>query len=181
MASNLRVKFCKRQCKHLSKSIVINPSPSKKTYPELAPDPSSKSTSPTTITVVTSGPNEKPSSIDDISYHKRRKPFVILGEISKDSFKCLNSSPFRPRATYVSVKLLNHIPSFTEREPPVPNMGVDENLNQSFMARLPYGTSDITIAHIIHLNRSSPPFSFVTCLIFSLVFCLIMIFIAPRW
>lgn len=124
MTSNLRVKFCERQCKHLSKSIVINPSPSKKTYPELAPDPSSKSTSPTTITVVTSGPNEKPSSIDDISYHKTRKPFVILGEISKDSFKCLNSSPFQPRATYVSVKLLNHIPSFTEREPPMPNMGV---------------------------------------------------------
>ena len=37
MASNLRVEFCERQCKRLSESITINPTPSKKSLPGTYP------------------------------------------------------------------------------------------------------------------------------------------------
>ena len=101
MASDLRVGFCERQHKRLSESIAINPSHSKKACPELAPDPLSKLTLPTITTIVTSGLDEKPSFIEDISYHETRKPFVISGKISKDSFECLNFSPLHTKVTYI--------------------------------------------------------------------------------
>ena len=73
----------------------------KKAYPELAPDPLSKLTLLTITTIVTSGLDEKPSFIEDISYHETRKPFVISGKISEDSFECLNFSPLYTKVTYV--------------------------------------------------------------------------------
>ena len=98
-----------------------------------------------------------------------RKPFVILRNISEDSFECLNSSPFLPKLAYVPnwekvFKLLSCISFFIEREPLVQDMGVlfpgmqwipvevDEDPNQSFIARLPYGTPYTTIAYIIHMK-----------------------------
>ncbi|KAL6316315.1 hypothetical protein AAG906_017948 [Vitis piasezkii] len=104
MASDLRVGFCERQHKH----------------------PLSKLTLPTITTIVTLGLDEKPSFVEDISYHEIRKPFIISGKISEDSFECLNFSPLHTK--------------------------VDENPNQSFMSRLPYGTPDTAITHIIYLK-----------------------------
>lgn len=128
MASNLRVGFHERQRKFLSEAIAINPSHSKKACPELAPDPPSKSTPLTTNAIVTSKPDEKPPSTDDISYHETRKPFVVLENISEESFECLNSAHSHPKPAYVSGReetseLLSRISSFTEREPPMQNMG----------------------------------------------------------
>ena len=110
------------------KSIAINPSYLKKVCSKPAPNPSSKSAPPTTTVVVTWEPDEEPFFIDDISYHKTRKPFVIPREIREDSFECLNSSPLPPKATYVPnrkkiSKILCCIIFFTERELLVLNMG----------------------------------------------------------
>ncbi|KAJ9687146.1 hypothetical protein PVL29_015842 [Vitis rotundifolia] len=170
MVSNLRVGFRKRQCKCLSKSITVNPSHSKKAYPKPVVDPLSKSTLPTIATVVTLDPNEKSSSVDDISYHEMRKPFVVPENISEESFECLHSCHPHLKTTYIPnrqevSKLLSRIPSFTENEPPVPNIGVlfptthqilvevDENPSQSFMARLPYSTPNTTIVYILHMKN----------------------------
>ncbi|RVX02481.1 hypothetical protein CK203_031197 [Vitis vinifera] len=101
MTSNLRVGFCERKRKCLSKSIVVNPSSLKKTYPKPTIDPLSKSILSTIVAVVTSNPNKKPSSIDDISYHEARKPFIVLENISEESFKCLPFSPHCLKTTYV--------------------------------------------------------------------------------
>lgn len=124
MASNLRVEFYKRQRKGLFESIVIDLSLSKKTHSTPGPDSPSKPTSPTLIIVVASSPDEKPSSVDDISYHEMRKPFVVTGNISEDSFECSNSSYFRLKPTYVSSReemfeFLSHIISFTKKKPPM--------------------------------------------------------------
>ena len=93
MTSNLRVGFCERKRKCLSKSIIVNPSSLKKTCPKPTIDPLSKSILSTIVVAVTSNPNKKPFSIDDISYHEARKPFIVLENISEESFKCLHSSP----------------------------------------------------------------------------------------
>ena len=79
MTSNLRVRFYKRQCKGLFEYIFINLSPSKKTCSTPGPNSPSKPTSPTFVAVIASSLDEKPSSIDDISYHEMRKPFVVTG------------------------------------------------------------------------------------------------------
>ena len=98
-----------------------------------------------------------------------RKPFVISGNISEDLFECPNSFLHPPKPAYILSReevseLLRRIPSFTDREPPVQDIGtffpamqgilieMDENSNQSFMARVPYGTPDTVIARIIHMK-----------------------------
>ena len=98
-----------------------------------------------------------------------RKPFFISGNISEDLFECSNSFLHPPKPTYIPSKeevseLLRRIPSFTDREPPVQDIGtffpamqgilieMNENSNQSFMARVPYGTPDTVIARIIHMK-----------------------------
>ena len=203
MASNLRVEFHERQHKHLSESIAINLSPSKKAYPKPAPNPPSKSAPWTTIVAVISEMDEKPSFVDDISYHKIRKPFIILGEISEDSFECLNTSPLCPKTTYVPnreeiSKLLSCISSFTESELLVSNMGVlfpamqrilvkvDENFIQSLMAWLLYSTPYASIDCILHTKdyttfEIAKVVLLVTFLVFPLVSRLIIISIVPRW
>lgn len=157
-----------RQRKRPSESIAINPSSSKKTYLEPVLNPPSKSAPPTTAAPITSGPNEKLSSTNDISYHKMRKPFTVLKNISEESFECSNSSTPRPKLAYVLgweniSELLSCIPFFTEREPLVWNMGVlflatqrilvevDKDPSQSFMARLPYDTPNTAIVYIIYM------------------------------
>ncbi|KAJ9701243.1 hypothetical protein PVL29_006546 [Vitis rotundifolia] len=122
MTFNLRPGFRERQCKPLSKSIVIDPSSLKKASPALNPDFLSKLTPSTPTTAVTSSLDEKPFSIGNISYHKMRKPFVVSGNISEDSFECSNSFPFHPKLTYALSleevsKFLSCIPSFIEKEP----------------------------------------------------------------
>lgn len=124
MASNLRVRFYKRQRKGLIESIVIDLSPSKKTRSTPGLDSPSKSTLPTLVAVVASSLDEKPSSIDDISYHEMKKSFVVSGKINDDSFECSNSSSLRLKPAYVSSReeafeLLSHIPSFTKKKSPV--------------------------------------------------------------
>lgn len=84
MASNLRVGFYKRQRKGLSEYIVIDLSPSKKTRLTPGPDFPSKPTLSTLAIVIASSLDEKPSSVDDISYHEIRKPFVVSRNISED-------------------------------------------------------------------------------------------------
>ena len=169
MTSNLRVGFCERKRKCLSKSIIVNPSSLKKTCPKPTIDSLSKSVLSTIVVVVTSNPNKKPSSIDDISYHEARKPFIVPENISEESFKCLHSSPPRLKATYVPSQqevseLLSRIFSFTKKEHLVSNMGVlfpatqqitveiDENSSQYFMTLLPYNTLDTVIARILHMK-----------------------------
>lgn len=169
MVSNLRVEFCERQHKRLSKSIVINPTPSKKACLEPTPTPPSIPALLTTVVTVTLELNEKPSFANDISYHVPKRPFVVLNSFNKESFECMNFSPLRLKPTYVPSReeiseLLNLIPSFIEREPLVQNIGVlfpaiqwipveiDENPNRSFITRLPYSTLDITIARILHMQ-----------------------------
>nr|CAN70561.1 hypothetical protein VITISV_031620 [Vitis vinifera] len=74
----------------------------------------SKPTPTTPTAAVASDSNEKPSSTDDIPYHKMKKPFVISGNISEESFECLNLSFLYPNPTYVPsqkemFELLRHI------------------------------------------------------------------------
>ena len=151
------------------KSITIDSSSSKKARQVPGPDSPSKPTPPTPTAVVASDSDEKASSTDDIPYHKMRKPFVVSGKISGESFKCLNLSFLYPNPTYVPnqkemSELLRCIPSFTEMESLVQEMGtlfpitqwipieMDEDPSQSFMTRLLYGITDIVIAHIIHMK-----------------------------
>ena len=170
MTSNQRVRLHEKQRKHLSESMAINPSHSKKTCLKPVPNPPSKSAPSTIVAPITSRPNEKPSSTNDISYHKTRKPVTVLENISEESFECLNSSPPRPKLTYVLSwekisKLLSCIPFFIEREPLVWNMGVlflatqrilvevDKDPSQSFMARLSYDTPNTAIVYIIYMQN----------------------------
>ena len=98
-----------------------------------------------------------------------RKPFILLGNINEDLFEYSNSFLLHPKPTYVPSKkevskFLSRIPSFTENEPLVQDMRVlflamqwilievDEDPNQSFMTRLPYGTTDTVITRIIHMK-----------------------------
>lgn len=208
MVSNLRVEFYEKQHKRLPKSIAIDISPSKKACPTLGPDSLSKLTLSTTTTVVTSDPDEKPSSVDDISYHEMRKPFIVSGNISEDSFQCLNSSFLHPKPTYVPSReevseLLSCIPFFIEKETLVQDtrvlflatqripIEVDEDPNQSFMTRLPYGSPNTAIGTIIHMKdyttfkqqKWQVIFIFFTCdfSFFPLVSCFIIIFVASKW
>ena len=121
MTSNLRVRFCERQRKRLPESIIINPTLSKKACLKLASTSLPVPASPATIAAITLEPDEK-LSFDDIAYHKMRRPFAIPENLSKELFKCMTSSPPRPKSAYVPNQeeisnLLRQIPSFTEREP----------------------------------------------------------------
>lgn len=169
MTSNMRVRFHERWCKCLSKSIAVNSITSKKACPELAPNPPSMPALSTTVMVVTLKPDEKLPSTDDISYHETKRPFFVLENFSKESFKCMNCFSPRPKTAYLPSreeisKLLTHIPSFIEKGFPVQNIGVfflvtqqilveiDKNPSQSFMTRLLYDTPDTAITHILHLQ-----------------------------
>lgn len=127
MTSNLRARFHKWQRKGLSESIAIDLFPSKKTYSTPGLNSPSKSTPPTPATVIALSLDEKPSAIDDISHHQMRKPFIVLGNINEDSFKCLNSSPLSLKPAHVPSReevseFLSHIPFFTKRESLVQDM-----------------------------------------------------------
>lgn len=127
MASNFRVGFRERQLKPPSKSIVVNPSPLKKVCTESFLNPLSQSSLPTTAVVVASELDDKPPSTDDISYHETRELFFILENINEESFEC-SGSPLDPKPVNVPSQekiseLLKRIHSFTEREPPVQNIG----------------------------------------------------------
>ena len=167
MASKLRVRFRERQCKHLSESIAVNPTPSKKACPKPLSVPPLVSVPPTTVAAITLESDEKLPSANDIAYHEIRRPFFVPDNISEELFEYMNSSPSRSKSAYVPsleevFELLKWIPSFTEREPPIQNMSVlfpatqrilikiDDNLNWSFMTQIPYGTPDTAIARIIH-------------------------------
>ena len=191
MTSNLRVRFRERQRKRLSESIAVNPTPSKKVCPEPTLVPPPVPIPPATAVVVTPKPDEKLSSTDDTAYHEMRRPFVILDNLNKESFKYMTFSHPHPKSTYVFnreevSKLLKRIPSFTEREPPIQNMGVlfpatqripieiDDNPSRFFKARLSYSTPDIDTACIARMQDytafemakvvSRPPIFYLFCL-----------------
>ncbi|KAJ9682652.1 hypothetical protein PVL29_018551 [Vitis rotundifolia] len=162
MATNLRARFRERQHKRLSDYIVISPSPSKKACPTPRPNSLSMPTLSTPTDAITSGLNEKPSSVCNIPYHEMRKPFLISGSINEESFECPHLSPHCPKTTYVPSRekmfeLLRCFLSFTENEPPMQDMGT-----------------------LFSATQSSPFFSLVTFLVFPLVSCFIMIFAASR-
>ncbi|RVW34135.1 hypothetical protein CK203_084325 [Vitis vinifera] len=54
----------------------------------------------TTATVILES-DEKLPSVDDIAYHEMRKPFVVMENLSEESFKCMASSPPRLKSAYV--------------------------------------------------------------------------------
>lgn len=127
MASNLRAEFRERQHKRLSKSIDVNPTPSKKACPEPASAPMPVSVPPTTAPTVTPKLDEKIPSIDDVAHHETRRPF-IGPDFSEESFQYMTFSLLCPKSTYVPnweevSELLKRIPSFIERELLVQNMG----------------------------------------------------------
>lgn len=141
----------------------------------------------TTAVDITPELNEKLISADDTTYHEIRKPFVVSHNISEESFEFRTSSPFHPKSAYVAIreevcKLLKRIPSFTKREPLIQNTGVhfsatqripfeiDDYLSRFFMAQLLYGTLDIAIACIIHMQDYT---AFETTIVRNLpIFCL---------
>lgn len=169
MDSNLRIGFCERQHKHLFESIAINPTPSKKACLEPASAPPPVPIPPTTIVSITRESDEKLLSADDIAYHEIKRSFVVPNNLNKESFEYMTFSPPHLKSSYVPnqddvSKLLKQIPSFTERKPPVKNMGmlfpttrwilikINDNPNQSFTTWLPYSTLNTTIACIIHMQ-----------------------------
>ncbi|KAL6342959.1 hypothetical protein AAG906_016979 [Vitis piasezkii] len=87
-----------------------------------------------------------------------RKPFVISGNISEDSFECPNPSHFHPKLAYVPSReevseLFSRIPFFTEREPLVQDMRVlFSPMQQILVENFLYGILDIIIACIIHMK-----------------------------
>ncbi|KAJ9686907.1 hypothetical protein PVL29_015671 [Vitis rotundifolia] len=86
MNSNLRVEFREKQRNCLFESIAVNPTPSKKAYSEpiLVPPPAQIPS--TTAADITLEPDEKLPSADDIAYHEMRRSFVVLNNISEESF-----------------------------------------------------------------------------------------------
>ena len=86
--------------------------------------------------------------------------------LSDESIECVASFSSCPKSSYIPsqeeiVELMRQIPPFTKRETLVQNMGVlfsttqripieiESNPNQSFMARLPFGTLDTIISRIM--------------------------------
>nr|CAN72402.1 hypothetical protein VITISV_033808 [Vitis vinifera] len=101
MASKLRVRFRERQCKHLSESIAVNPTPSKKACPKPVSVPPLVSVPPTTVAAITLESDEKLPSANDIAYHEIRRPFFVPDNISEELFEYMNSSPSRSKSAYV--------------------------------------------------------------------------------
>lgn len=106
MSSNLRVRFRESQHKHLSKSIVVHPTPSKKAclelaYPKPVSVPPSAPVPSTSVVDITLESDEKLPFADDIAYHKTRKPFVIPDNVSEELFEFMTYSLLHPKSTYV--------------------------------------------------------------------------------
>ena len=124
MDSNLRAGFREKKRRRSSESIVVNYIPFKKACPKLALAPLPMPISLATALVVTPNSDEKSPSIDDISYHEMRKPFVVPENLNKESFECMASSHLHSKSAYVPnqeeiFELLKRISSFIEREPPI--------------------------------------------------------------
>ena len=122
MASNLRAEFRERQCKHLSKSIAVNPTPSKKACSKPAFAPTLMSVPPTIATVLTPELDKKFPSTNEHTYHEMRRSFINSDNFSKESFKYMTSFSPHSKSTYVHNReevseLLKRIPFFTEESP----------------------------------------------------------------
>ena len=133
MAINLRAGLQERQCKCLSKSIMVKSVPSKRLYPELIYPPISALapvSAPSTIAVGTiPDPDERLPSIGGTTYHEPMRPFPGLDHLNAESIKCLVSFPSCPKSSYIpsreeKAELMRQISSFTERKTPVQNMVV---------------------------------------------------------
>lgn len=122
---------------------------------------------PSTIVVeITPKSDEKLSFVNDIAHHELRRPSIGPDHFSEESFEYRAFFPSHPKSNYVPsweevVELLRQIPSSIEREILVQNIGVlfpatqripveiDNDTNQSFMARLPYDTPYTAFSYIM--------------------------------
>ena len=104
MTSNLRARFRERQHKHLSKSIVVNPTPSKKACSKPALTPALVSLPPITATVFTSELDEKLPSADEHAYHEMRRPFISPDNFSKESFEYMTFFSPNSKSTHVPTR-----------------------------------------------------------------------------
>ncbi|RVW87611.1 hypothetical protein CK203_041142 [Vitis vinifera] len=134
MATNLRVGFKERQYKCLSESIMVNPTPFKRTClepiclelvsaltPVLVPS--------TTAVGIISGPNERLPSVEGTAHHEPRRPSLGLDHLSDESIECVAFFHSRPKSSHILnreeiAELMRQTPSFTERETLMQNMGV---------------------------------------------------------
>ena len=174
MASNLRVEFRESQCKRLSESISISPSPSKKPCLDAAcleptPVPVPMIAFLTVAAKIIYEPDEKLHSTEDIAHHEPRRLSTNPDHFSDGSLGSIVSSSSCPKLGYIPnreeiAELMRQIPSFTKRETLVHDMRVlfptaqwisieiANNLDRSFTACLSYGTLDTTISHIMPMR-----------------------------
>lgn len=134
MATNLRVGFKERQHKCLSESIMVNPTPFKRTCPEpIYLEPVSALTlvlvPSTTAVGIISGPNERLPSVEGTAHHEPRRPSLGLDHLSDESIECVAFFHSRPKSSHILnreeiTELMRQTPSFIERETLVQNMGV---------------------------------------------------------
>lgn len=169
MAVNLRTGFKERQFKHLSESITVNLPSFKRPYlePVLAiapmPAPSAAATS------TNSASNKRLLLAEEVGHQEPGRPSFGPEHLNDDSVECVASVPSHPKSPLTPnqkeiAKLMRQIPSFTEGEAPVHNMGVlflvsrkvsmdlKSDPSLSFVARLPFGTSDIVISRILPMQ-----------------------------
>lgn len=134
MVANLRADFKERQRKCLFESIMVNLASSKRPCSEpiylepvsaLAPVPPPS----TTAVGIISEPNERLPLVEGTTHHEPRRPSFGLDHLSDESIECVASFPSHPKSSHILnqeeiIELMRQIPSFTERETPVQNMGM---------------------------------------------------------
>ena len=171
MATNLRAGFWERHYKCLSKSIVVNPTPSKRAYPEpVCSEPISTlalvSSSSTIVVEITPKLDEKLHSVEYIAHHELRRPSIGPDHFSEETFGCMAYSSSRPMPNYIPnrdevVEFLRQISSLIERETLVQDMTVlfpatqqilieiKSDMDRSSTTCFSYGTPDTAISHIM--------------------------------
>lgn len=103
---------------------------------------------------------------EEVGHQEPRRPSFGLEHLNDDSVECMASIPSHPKSPLTPswkeiAKLMRQIPSFTKGKAPVHNMGVlflvnrrvsmdlESDPSLSFVARLPFGTSDIVVSRIL--------------------------------
>lgn len=106
MLLNLRVGFQERQHKHMSESIAVSPSPSKRPCPDAAYQEPASVPIPVTAHLtaaikIISKSDEKLHSIEDIAHHELRRLSINPDHFSEESLSDMVSSFSRPKLGYV--------------------------------------------------------------------------------
>lgn len=102
MATNLRVRFKKRQCKCLFESITVGPPSTKKPYIDiLCPKPISAIAPPPEPSAVTAGINSLSNkgifSTEGAAHPGPKRPSTSLAQLSNDSIECMAYVPPHPQ------------------------------------------------------------------------------------